>query len=98
VKNTYVEDGLVVEELGRNDLLDDLLFDFLAELLSRNILAVLGGDDNSVNTERYNSAAIMTVLDSDLSLGIRTEPGQGAVIARLLHSSVELVRQQQSQG
>jgi hypothetical protein len=69
-----VVDGLVVEELGGDDLLDDLLLDLLAELLSGDVLAVLGRDDDSVDT--------LGVLVSGRSHGM--EPSLRASVMALL--------------
>jgi hypothetical protein len=77
--------------MGGDDLLDDLLEDLLAELLGGNVLAVLGRDDDGVNAEGHNGTAVVLVLNGDLGLGIRAEPGQGAVVTGLLHGGVELV-------
>jgi hypothetical protein len=98
VEATYVVLGVLVEILGWDDLLADLFLDLLAELLSRDILAVLCGDDNGIDTEGHNSTAIVLVLDSDLSLGVRSQPRQTARVTSLLHSRVELVREQHGQG
>jgi hypothetical protein len=90
--------GLVIEVLGRNDLLDDLLLDHLAELLGGDVRAVLGRHDNSVNTEWHYSTIVVCVLDSDLSLGVRSEPCKGPVVAGIGHCLVERVRQLDGQG
>jgi hypothetical protein len=93
-----VVDGLIVEVLGGNGLLDDLLFDLLAELLGGDILAVLGGDDDSVNTEGNDGAVVVLVLNGDLGLGVRAEPREGAVTAGLGHGSVQLVGELKGKG
>ena len=49
-ENAYVIDGVVVEVLSGDNLLNDLLLDFLSELLSRDVLAVLSADDNGVHS------------------------------------------------
>lgn len=95
---TYVVNGLVVEVLGRNGLLDDLLLDLLAELLGGDILAVLGGYDDSVDTEGNNGAVVVLVLDGNLSLGVGAEPWEGAVTAGLGHGSVQLVGELKGKG
>jgi len=92
-----VVDGLVIEVLGRDDLLDDLLENLLSELLGGDLLAVLGRDDDGIDADGNNGTAIMGVLDGDLRLGVRTQPGQRAIVAGLLHGEVELVREEQRQ-
>lgn len=93
-----VVDGLLVEVLGGDDTLDDLLEDLLAELLGGDVLGVLGRDDDGVDTERDDGTVVVGVLDGDLGLGVGSEPGELAVVAGLLHGAVELVGEQESQG
>jgi hypothetical protein len=93
-----VVDGLVIEELGRDDLLDDLLLDLLTELLGGDVLTVLGGDDNSVDTLGDDGTAVVCVLNSDLGLGVRSQPWDGAVLAGIGHSLVELVGEEEGKG
>jgi hypothetical protein len=92
-----VVDGLVVKVLSGNDLLDNLLLDLLAELLSGDSLAVLGRDDDGVDAEGHNSTAFMGILDGDLGLGVRAEPRKAAVVTGLLHGGVESVREKEGQ-
>ena len=93
-----VIDGAVVEEVGGDDLPDDLLQDLLAKSLGGDLGTVLGTDNNGVDTEWLNRTIVVGVLDSDLGLGVRSEPWEGAVNACLLHSTVELVGKLNSQG
>ena len=55
-------DGVVIEVLGRNDLLDDLLLDLLSELLSGDVLRVLSRDDDSVDALGDDSAVVVAVF------------------------------------
>ena len=87
----YVIDGAVVEVLGWDHLLDDLLLDLGAELLGGDFGGVLKGDDNGVDAEGDDGTAILLVLNSDLGLGIRSDPRKGAVEAGFLHRPVEFV-------
>jgi hypothetical protein len=93
-----VVDGLVIEHVLGDDLLDDLLLDLLTKLLGGNVLAVLGRNNDGVNTERNDGAAIVGVLNSDLSLGVGSQPWQGAVLAGGGHSRVELVGEENGEG
>jgi hypothetical protein len=90
-KRTHVVDGLVVEVLGGDGLLDDLLLDLLAELLNGDVGRVLGGDNDGVNTERNDGTVVVCVLDGDLGLGVGPEPRKGAVVAGIGHGLVKLV-------
>jgi len=95
---TYVINGLLIQILGRDNLLNDLLFDLLSQSLGGDVLTVLSTDNNGVNSDRDNSSVIVLVLDGDLSLGIRSQPWQASVSAGSRHSSIELVCQLKSQG
>ena len=93
-----VVDGLVVEEVGGDDLLDDLLHDFASEVLGGDFFGVLGGDNDSVDTEGDGGTTVLLVLDSDLCLGVGTEPSEGAVATSSRHGEVELVGEHEGQG
>jgi hypothetical protein len=84
-------DGVLVEVLGGDGLLDDLLLDLLAELLNGDVGRVLGGDNDGVNTERNDGTVVVCVLDGDLGLGVGPEPRKGAVVAGIGHGLVKLV-------
>lgn len=62
-------DGLVVEQFGGDDLLDDLLENIRAELLSGDIVRVLDGDDDGVDTLGLDGTrlGVLGVLDGDLA-------------------------------
>lgn len=95
---TYVVDGLIVEVLRGDDLLDDLLLDLLAQLLCGDVRAVLGGDDDGMDALGNDGTVVVLVLNGDLSLGVGAQPRQGAIAAGSGHGSIELVRQEQGQG
>ena len=88
-------DGLVVKKVLGDDLLDNLLLDLLAELFRGDILAVLGRHDNGVDTEGYNGTVVVSILDGDLRLGIRSQPGKRAILAGCGHGRVELVGEEE---
>lgn len=90
-------DGLLVEVVCRNGLLDDLLEDLLAKLLGGDLLAVLCGHDDGVDTLGDDGTIVVLVLDSDLGLGVGSEPWEAAVVAGISHSLVELVREDDGQ-
>lgn len=84
-------DGPVIEKVGGDGLLDDFLEDLLAEVFGGDLLSVLGGDDDGVDTEGDGGTVLLLVLDGNLSLGVRSEPAEGSVTAGSSHGSVELV-------
>lgn len=90
-------DGLVVEQVLGDDLLDDLLLDLLAKLLGGDVLAVLGRNDNGVDTKRNNGTTIVLVLNSDLGLGVGSQPRDVAGSSCSAHLGVELVCEEEGQ-
>jgi hypothetical protein len=69
-----VVDGLVVEQVGGDDSLDNLLQDLLAEVLGADLLGVLSRDDYGIDTDRDDSPwalGILLVLDGNLGLGLK---------------------------
>lgn len=93
----YMIDGSFIQILLRNDLLDDLLLDFLAQLLSADILRVLSTDNNSMNSNGDDSTVVVLILNRNLGLGIWSEPWDAAISAGGRHASVELVCQLKGQ-
>jgi hypothetical protein len=93
-----VVDSPLIKEIGRDDCLNNLLFDLLAEVLSRDRFGMLGRNDNSVNTEGDHRTAILLVLDSDLGLRIRSEPREGTSAAGNGQRLVQLVSKHDGQG
>ena len=63
--------------------LDDVLHEVLVDLVVGDVLIVLGGDEDGVNTQGDHGAALLAVLNSHLGLAIGTQPGDGAVLAHL---------------
>ena len=97
-ESTYVVDSVLIEVLGRDGGLDDLLLDLLAELLGGDVGGVLGRDDDGVDTLGNNGTVVVLVLNGDLGLGVGAQPGQRAVTAGSRHGSVQLVGELEGQG
>ena len=91
-------DGLLIEVLGGDGGLDDLLKDLLAELLGGDLGSVLSGDDDGVDAEGNDGAVVVLVLNGDLGLGVGTAPGKGTVAAGLGHGGVQLVGKLEGEG
>ncbi len=91
-------DGIVVQQVGRDDLLDYLLLNLRAKLLGGDLLRVLGRHDDGVHALGHDGATVMLVLDGDLGLGVGAQPGQRAVAAGGRHGGIEAVGQQQCHG
>ena len=84
-------DGPIIKQVLRDNLLDDLFQDFLPEVLRRNLLSVLRGDDDGIYAQRDGRATVLLVFDRDLGLGIRAKPRQEARAACRGHGRIELV-------
>jgi len=80
-RGVEMEHNLVIEVLGRDDGLDDLVKELLADNVVLDIRGMLGRDDNGVDPLRNHGAMVVLVLDGDLGLGIRTEPWELARVA-----------------
>jgi hypothetical protein len=93
-----VVDGTLVTQVCGDDLLDDLLQEILLEGLKADILRVLSGDDNSVNTKRDGGTTFLLVFNGDLSLGVGTKPRKESTATSSSHGSVQLVREDNSEG
>ena len=88
-------DGVVVEILGRDSLLDDLIENLFAEELGGDVVAVLSRDDNGVDTNGDDGTVVVLVLNGDLGLGVGTEPRETTITASGRHGGVQLVGEQQ---
>lgn len=97
-RGLQVVDSAVIKQVGGDDLLDDLLLELLADSLGVNVRSVLSGDDDGVNAKGLDSTVVVGVLDGDLGLGVRAQPGDSAIDTGLLHGGVQLVGQQKGQG
>ena len=82
-RGVQVVDGLLVEVLGRHHRLDHVLHEPLLDILLSDLLVVLGGDDDGVDTEGHWATVHHLVFTSDLSLPVGTHPGASAVLAHL---------------
>src|SRR5690606_30166177 len=97
LQDTYMVDSLLIEVLGWDGSLDDLLEDFLAELLSGDVLRVLGRDDDSLDLLWDDSTTIVLILNGDLGLGVWAQPWKGAITTGLGHVGVELMGEEEGQ-
>lgn len=89
-----VEDGLVVEQVRRDDGLDHLLHKLLLQIGRRDLLGVLGRDDNGVDAAGDERAVrLLLVLDRDLGLRVGAEPAELSRATEVGHLLVELVRE-----
>ena len=89
----YVDLGLCIHKLSRNDSLDDELDHILADLCELNVSRVLSGDYNGVNA---NGLAVV-ILNSHLSLSVGTEIVECTVLSYVGKSLCELVRERDRQ-
>ena len=91
-------DGALVPEVCRDDLLDNLFHDLLPEVLGRNIVRVLGGNDDGVNSKGDNGTTVALVLDRHLGLGIRSKPGKSTGPSGHCESLVQFVSEDDGEG
>ncbi|KAH3660058.1 hypothetical protein OGAPHI_007263 [Ogataea philodendri] len=92
-----VVDGLIVQQVGWNHLLHNVFLDFGSKVSSRDLVSMLGRNDNSVDSQRHNSTAIVLVLDGDLGLSVRSEPWKSTGSSGISKSGVQFVGQQDGQ-
>ena len=99
--------GLVVEELGGDDRLDDVLEELGADLLvgergarggAVHSLGVLGGNEERRHALGDRLAVHLLVLDRHLRLAVGAEPLEDALVARLREAGGELGREQVREG
>lgn len=90
--STWVEmvDGVLVEVLGWDDLADDFLLQLGCELLLGDVWAVLGRDEDGVDTEWGEFSVLVLVLNGDLGLSVWADVWAGAVLADLSELVAEL--------
>jgi len=93
-----VEDGLFVKVLRRNHRLDNMLLEVCSNLVIGDSLVMLGGDQDGVHTDGDHGAALIAVLDSDLGLAVRPDPGTGAILAYLGEASADLGGKHMAEG
>ena len=82
-RGVEVVDGAVVEVLGGDDGLDDVLHEVGVDLVVRDALVVLRGDQHGVDALGHHGAALALVLDGDLGLAVGAQPRADAVLADL---------------
>ena len=92
-------DGPDVEQVGADDLLDDLLLDLLPQVLGGDLLGVLSRDDDGVDPQGDDgTVSVLLVLDGDLGLGVGSQPTHGSVTTGSGHGSVELMGEHDGLG
>lgn len=87
----YVVNCSVIQQVGGDDLLDDLLLDLFPQLFGGNLLAMLGANDNRVDPLWHYRSTVVFVFNRYLGLGVGSQPRQTSVVARLFHGTVETV-------
>ena len=84
---------VLVQQLGGNDLLNDLAADVLMQLLLADVGAVLAGNDHRVDAH----GLAVVVLHGDLALAVRAQVIQRAVLAHLGQALGQLMGQADGQ-
>ena len=93
-----VVDGLLIEVLGGDDRLDDVLHDVLVNLLVGDVGLVLGGDDDGVDADGDHAAVLLLVLDGDLGLTIGAQPLEGSILANVGETLAEAGGEEVGEG
>ncbi|RDY11474.1 hypothetical protein CR513_03857, partial [Mucuna pruriens] len=86
-RRVKVEDGLLIEVLFRNDRLDNMLFKVSSNLVIAHSLIMLGGNEDSVNTNWNHGTIVIVVLNSYLCLPIWPQPSTGTILPNLREAS-----------
>ena len=85
-----VEFRIIINHILRQDRIKHIFFDIFVDLLLADLRAVLRGQDNRIQAERFTG---LVILNRNLSLAIRSEIGQRAVFADLCQLQGQLVGQ-----
>jgi len=98
--STRVEmvDGVLIKVLCGDDGGDDLFLELGLEVLEGDIWAVLGGDEDGVDTEWGELAILVFVLDGDLGLAVWADPWANTVLTDLSELEAELGCKRVSEG
>lgn len=78
-------DGRVVEDIGRHNVFDDILFKFSADILFGDVLGELDGDTD------------LLVLDGDPRIAAGVPPGQDAGLAHIGEALSEVIGKQRGE-
>ena len=90
--STWVEmvDGVLIKVLCGDDWGDDLFLELGLEVLKGDIWAVLGRDEDGVDTEWGELSVLVFILDGDLGFAVWADPWAGAILADLSELVAEL--------
>merc|ERR1719498_1369363 len=80
-RRIQVVDSLVIQVFSRADRLDNMFHKLSLDLVLGDILAVLGGDDDSVDSLWDGATSIHLILASNLGLTIRTNPWANTILS-----------------
>ncbi|ETV94787.1 hypothetical protein H310_11742 [Aphanomyces invadans] len=97
-RRVQVVHGLVIEVLFRDDGENHVVHQVPVDLFVGHIRAVLGRDDNGVDTLGDHAAIDLLVFDRDLGLAIGADPVNSAVFAHFGQLGTQLGRQDVGQG
>lgn len=89
-RGVQVVDGFRVQQVFRDDLLDDNFQQVLADFFVGGLLKMLSGDDNSVHADGGDGTLVVLVLNGDLSLDVRESPPQSAVVSAFRQALAQL--------
>mmetsp|Transcript_21704 Transcript_21704/g.51879 ORF Transcript_21704/g.51879 Transcript_21704/m.51879 type:complete len:409 (-) Transcript_21704:66-1292(-) len=97
-RGVQMVDGVVIKVLGRDNRLNDMLHQVSMDLVIAHAVVVLSGDKDGVHADGDHGTILILVLNSDLGLAVRTEPGADAILADLSELVAELGCQHVGEG
>ncbi|CAL9064004.1 unnamed protein product [Musa banksii] len=85
-----MEDGFLIEVLLRYDWFDDMLLQVSGNLIIGDSLIVLGGNEDGVHTNGNHGTMVIVVLNCNLGLTIRSQPGASSIFSDLSEACTKL--------
>lgn len=91
-------DGVLIEVLGGDDRLEDVFLDLDSDFFLSDIGGVLAGDQNGVDSDWDDILSFSFVFNGDLTLGIRSQPGEGVGNSQFVELLADLEGQMVGEG
>lgn len=92
-----MEHGLIINQVGRDAILDDVFHEISLQLSMLDAIIVLSADDQSVDTNGHAGAIFASVFQGDLGLAIRAQVLDDTLAAALSQALADLGGQDEGQ-